>query len=61
MEWTLLAQGGLNGVMLGLNYALIALGLTLIFGIMGIVNFAHGEMYMLGGYVAYYQIGRAHV
>lgn len=57
MEWTLLAQGGLNGVMLGLNYALIALGLTLIFGIMGIVNFAHGEMYMLGGYVAYYLFG----
>jgi branched-chain amino acid transport system permease protein len=58
MEWTLLAQGGLNGVMLGLNYALIALGLTLIFGIMGIVNFAHGEMYMLGGYVAYYLFGQ---
>lgn len=58
MEITLLFQGGLNGVMLGLNYALIALGLSLIFGIMGIVNFAHGEMYMLGGYVAYFLIGR---
>jgi len=57
MEITLLFQGGLNGVMLGLNYALIALGLSLIFGIMGIVNFAHGEMYMLGGYVAYFLIG----
>ena len=44
MEITLLLQGGLNGVMLGLNYGLIALGLSLIFGIMGIVNFAHGEM-----------------
>ena len=54
MEITLLLQGGLNGIMLGLNYALIALGLSLIFGIMGIVNFAHGEMYMLGGYVAYF-------
>jgi branched-chain amino acid transport system permease protein len=53
-----LVQGGLNGVMLGLNYALIALGLTLIFGIMGIVNFAHGEMYMLGGYVAYFLFGQ---
>lgn len=58
MEITLLLQGGLNGVMLGLNYGLIALGLSLIFGIMGIVNFAHGEMYMLGGYVAYYLVGR---
>lgn len=57
MEWSLLAQGALNGVMLGLNYALIALGLTLIFGILGIVNFTHGEMYMLGGYVAYYFFG----
>ncbi len=57
MEWSLLAQGGLNGVMLGVNYALIALGLTLIFGILGIVNFTHGEMYMLGGYVAYYFLG----
>lgn len=58
MEITLLSQGALNGVMLGLNYALIALGLSLIFGIMGIVNFAHGEMYMLGGYVAYFMIGQ---
>ncbi len=58
MEIMLLFQGGLNGIMLGLNYALIALGLSLIFGIMGIVNFAHGEMYMLGGYVAYFLIGR---
>ncbi len=57
MEWSLLAQGGLNGIMLGINYALIALGLTLIFGILGIVNFTHGEMYMLGGYVAYYFFG----
>lgn len=58
MELTLLFQGLLNGIMLGLNYALIALGLSLIFGIMGIVNFAHGEMYMLGGFVAYYFFGK---
>ena len=56
MEFFLL-QGVLNGVMLGLFYALVALGLSLIFGIMGIVNFAHGEMYMLGGYIAYYLFG----
>jgi branched-chain amino acid transport system permease protein len=58
MDISLLMQGALNGIMLGLNYALIALGLSLIFGIMGIVNFAHGEMYMLGGYVAYFLIGQ---
>jgi branched-chain amino acid transport system permease protein len=58
MQLTLLFQGCLNAIMLGLNYALIALGLSLIFGIMGIVNFAHGEMYMMGGFVAYYFFGK---
>jgi len=43
-----------NGVVLAANYALIALGLTLIFGIMGFLNFAHGQMYMVGGFVVYY-------
>jgi branched-chain amino acid transport system permease protein len=57
MDAVLLAQGALNGVMLGLSYALVALGLSLIFGIMRIVNFAHGEMFMLGGYVAFYLFG----
>ncbi|QKC82098.1 branched-chain amino acid ABC transporter permease [Mesorhizobium sp. NZP2077] len=41
-----------NGVVVGSSYVLVALGLTLIFGILKIVNFAHGEFYMLGGYVA---------
>lgn len=40
----------LNGVMLGLIYALIAVGLALIFGVMEIINFAHGELMMLGAY-----------
>jgi branched-chain amino acid transport system permease protein len=43
-----------NGVVLAANYALIALGLTLIFGILNFLNFAHGQMYMLGGFVVYY-------
>lgn len=43
-----------NGLILGMNYALIALGLTLIFAIMGVLNFAHGQMYVLGGFVAYW-------
>jgi branched-chain amino acid transport system permease protein len=42
-----------NGLMLGLLYVLIALGLTLIFSIMGILNFAHGEIYMLGAFSVY--------
>lgn len=40
----------LNGISIGLSIALIAAGLTLIFGVMDIVNFAHGEFYMLGAY-----------
>ena len=37
-----------NGVVLSANYALIALGMTLIFSIMSVVNFAHGQMFMIG-------------
>jgi branched-subunit amino acid ABC-type transport system permease component len=40
----------LNGLSIGLSIALIAAGLTLIFGVMDIVNFAHGEFYMVGAY-----------
>ncbi|PHR81221.1 MAG: branched-chain amino acid ABC transporter permease [Colwellia sp.] len=44
----------LNGVQYGLLLFLIASGLTLIFGVMGILNLAHGSMYMIGAYLAYY-------
>lgn len=43
----------LNGFVLGSTYALLGIGLTLIFGIMRVVNFAHGELYALGAYIAY--------
>jgi len=46
-----------NGVVLAVNYALIALGITLIFSIMNILNFAHGQMFMIGGFVVYYLYG----
>src|SRR5690606_27497191 len=42
-----------NGLYLGAQYALIALGLTLIFALMNVLNFAHGQMYVLGGFVPY--------
>ncbi len=48
----LFAQLLTNGIIIGATYALIAIGLSLIFGIMRVVNFAHGEFYMLGAYVA---------
>jgi branched-chain amino acid transport system permease protein len=41
------------GLSLGTQYALISIGFTLIFGILGVVNFAHGGFYVLGGYFAY--------
>jgi len=47
-------QMGLTGINLGLMYALIAIGLTLIFGVMRIIQYAHGEMFMLGAFVLYY-------
>jgi branched-chain amino acid transport system permease protein len=50
---SVLLQALLNGVGLGMAYVLVALGLTLIFSILEIINFAHGEFYMLGAYVAY--------
>src|ERR1700692_3023925 len=40
-----------NGIVTGMILALIASGLTLIFGIMDVVNFAHGELFMLGAYL----------
>jgi branched-chain amino acid transport system permease protein len=46
-----------NGIVLSANYALIALGITLIFSIMSILNFAHGQMFMIGGFMVYYVYG----
>ncbi len=51
---TMLAQTIVSGLMIGLIYALIAVGLTLIFGVMDIVNFAHGEFLMLGMYASFW-------
>jgi branched-chain amino acid transport system permease protein len=47
-----------NGLYLGAQYALIALGLTLIFSLMNVLNFAHGQMYVLGGFITYTVYGR---
>jgi branched-chain amino acid transport system permease protein len=46
------AQQLVNGLTLGSTYALVALGFTLVFGILGMINFAHGEIFMLGAYMA---------
>ena len=49
-----LAQLVVSTILLGGIYALIAVGLTLIFGVMRVVNFAHGEFLMLGMYLAFW-------
>ncbi len=46
-------QHVINAMVLGSTYALLGIGLTIIFGIMRVVNFAHGELYTLGAYTAY--------
>ncbi len=56
-----LLQPFVYGVQIGLTYIIIALGLTLIFGIMNIFNFAHGEFYMLGAFSILYISGLAKV
>ena len=43
-----------NGLIIGIIYGFMALGLTLIFSILGVVSFAHGEFYMIGGMIAYF-------
>lgn len=45
-----------SGVLLGLVYGLVALGLTIIFGVMRVVNFAHGEMVVFGVYIGYWAV-----
>ncbi|HRL93235.1 MAG: high-affinity branched-chain amino acid ABC transporter permease LivH [Pseudomonas sp.] len=45
-----------NGLTVGSTYALIAIGYTMVYGIIGMINFAHGEVYMIGSYVAFIAI-----
>jgi len=51
MQWTLAITQTLNGIALGMLLFLLAAGLSLMFGLMGIVNLAHGAYFMVGGYV----------
>ena len=51
---TTFLQQLVNGISLGSIYALIALGYTMVYGVLRLINFAHGDVYMLGAYVGYY-------
>ncbi|MCD6576994.1 MAG: branched-chain amino acid ABC transporter permease [Anaerolineaceae bacterium] len=55
---TLFVQQVLNGLQLGFVYALIALGYTMIYGILRLINFAHGDVFMIGSFTSYYGITR---
>jgi len=54
MGFTFLAQSLIDGILTGGVYALVAIGLTMIFGVMHIINFAHGSFMMLGMYASYF-------
>jgi branched-chain amino acid transport system permease protein len=54
-----LLQNLLNGIAVGAIYALIALGYTMVYGILKLINFAHGDIFMLGSFVGYYAGGYA--
>jgi branched-chain amino acid transport system permease protein len=54
----LFLQQVLNGLQLGFVYALIALGYTMVYGIVKLINFAHGDVFMVGAFVSYYAVGR---
>ncbi len=52
MDWTLLFEQLLNGVQLGILLFLLAAGLTVVFGVMDLMNLAHGSLYMIGAFIA---------
>ncbi len=52
MSLILLVEQALNGLQLGVMLFLMAAGLTLIFGVMGLINLAHGSLYMVGAFAA---------
>ncbi|HEY9076477.1 MAG TPA: branched-chain amino acid ABC transporter permease [Anaerolineaceae bacterium] len=55
---TIFIQQLINGLQLGFVYALIALGYTMVYGIVRLINFAHGDVFMVGSYISFYCISR---
>ena len=53
-DWTQFGQFAVDGVTLGSVYALIALGYSMIYGILKLLNFAHGDVFMVGAFIGYY-------
>ncbi|HLF28125.1 MAG TPA: branched-chain amino acid ABC transporter permease [Anaerolineae bacterium] len=55
---TLFLQQVVNGIQLGFVYALIALGYTMVYGIVRLINFAHGDVFMVGSFISFYAVSR---
>ena len=51
----------INGLILGSVYALLALGYTMVYGIIKLINFAHGDIYMMGAFIGYFLITKYHM
>jgi branched-chain amino acid transport system permease protein len=58
---TYFLQQLINGLQLGFVYALIALGYTMVYGIVRLINFAHGDVFMIGAYLGFFAIGSFHL
>jgi len=61
MTFEMLLQPLVNGLQLGLTYVLVALGFTVIFSIMNVINIAHGELYMLGAFFVFFICTLLHI
>lgn len=57
-QWTSLFEQLVNGITVGSFYALIALGYTMVYGVLSMINFAHGEIFMIGSYAGLFTIHR---
>ena len=58
---TIFLQQLVNGLSLGSIFALVALGYTMVYGIIKLINFAHGDIYMVGAYIGYFVITGLHL
>lgn len=56
MSFSIFLQHLVNGISLGSLYALLAIGYTMVYGILRLINFAHGDVFMLGTYIAFYSM-----
>lgn len=61
MSFSMFIQHSLNGLTLGSLYALIAIGYTMVYGILRLINFAHGEIFMLGAYGVFWAVTLTHM